>query len=104
MVAQDQTPNFKNTENDEIVDYGKEPKNRLPFSYTEKENYSSQKLRFAKLVVIFAFLMLMGVSVAVIAADPKNGVKDVFDFNKLFLTNVVTLVLGYFFGTKSKGN
>ncbi|MDJ1472819.1 hypothetical protein [Xanthocytophaga flava] len=88
----------ESTKEEEVTDFGSEEGN----SKFHTKKYESFKERFALVLIALTFGLLLIISAAFIIINPTEGVKQVFDFYILFMSNIVTLILGYFFGNRNK--
>lgn len=89
----------KITEYDEVPDTGTSASSSI---VTPKTEVVSEKdiFKLAVWVLLAAGVIFLGAAAARIFV-PGDGVKDVWDYTKSFITPIVTLVLGLYFGNKN---
>ncbi len=59
-----------------------------------------QKLKLAKGILIFAFIILIGSAAAVIFYNGKEGVEKVWGFISTAINSIVSIIIGYYFASK----
>ncbi len=84
------------------LDFGTEPK-ADDKAYAYNKQLSDRDIFDLGKKILFSILVLfICVSVVHMIFDKYEGVKEVWEFSKVFLSSVVTLILGYYFGDKKK--
>lgn len=69
--------------------------------FTEKAEVSPlDKFKLAKLILIFATLLYVLAAIAYILIP--EGTREIWDHAKVLLNSIVTLVIGFYFGSKEK--
>jgi hypothetical protein len=87
---------------EKIEEFGEESQQETrPFQLV-KENVSDQDIfKLGKTILLFVFIIFVLISVLRIVMDESKGVVDVWDFCKIVLNSITSLVLGLYFGKKS---
>ncbi len=83
------------------VEFGiEEIRKTLEISKTEVSNQDIFKL--AKRILLFCALTFMLVATLRAILDDSKGITDVWEFSKIVLNSITSLVLGLYFGKKDK--
>jgi hypothetical protein len=115
MAEAESTPKASSdSTNEEHLDFGSESKK------TNAEDFGVEALRdnlgnvfgkevnakdiflLGKKILLAILILFIVISATRISLDPKDGPKEVWEFSKVFLSSIVSLVLGYYFGEKKK--
>lgn len=85
------------------IDFGTELKNDTRGEAITSDVTAKDLFELGKRILLAVLFLLVFVSGARIGYDDSlSGVKEVWEFSKVFLSSIVSLILGYYFGDKKK--
>jgi hypothetical protein len=92
---------------EEILDFGTEPENSSLKIKKEKDHVNPYDIfRLAKGILIVATIIYATLALIRIFYKGDNcnneGIKEVWEYSKVFLNSIVSLVLGLYFGAKQE--
>lgn len=96
---QNQPENFGS---ESAVDFGVEAVRSNLGNVFGKEVSAKDIFLLGKKILLAILILFICISAIRISLDPKDGPKEVWEFSKVFLSSIVSLVLGYYFGDKKK--
>lgn len=90
------------TQTEKIETFPDEPiEDNIPKRWFVKEDVSDQDIfKLAKAILLFVFFTFITIAVLRIVMDESKGVTDVWEYSKVILNSISSLVLGLYFGKK----
>lgn len=86
---------------DKIEKFPDEPQEEVRTFEFVKETVSDQDIfKLAKTILLFVFIIFVIIAVLRMVLDENEGVIDVWEYSKVILNSISSLVLGLYFGKK----
>jgi len=92
-------------EKSDSENYGVEKPEEILFKTEVVTDRDKFKLAKGILLIAALFYLILGLSYAIFPSKEfSEKAKEVWDFSKVFLTGVISTVIGYYFGSQTKTN
>lgn len=86
--------------NDEIEEFGDEPSNSEDLKLVTSKVSEKDVFILAKVILLVCAIIYVVIALFKIYLNDAKGISEVWEYSKVFLNSIISLVLGLYFGQK----
>jgi hypothetical protein len=88
--------------NDEIEEFGEEPPDSEDLKLVTSKVSEKDVFILAKVILLVCAIIYIIIALLKIYLNDAKGISEVWEYSKVFLNSIISLVLGLYFGQKKE--